>query len=175
MTVGEPTTRLVILRGNSASGKSSVAEGIRRRFGRGVALVQQDVLRRQVLREPDIPGCHAIGLIDTVARYSLDHGFHVVVEGILNSDRYGAMLEALRRDHCGLTRMYYLDVPFEETLVRHAGKPESAEFGASEMRAWYRELDLLPGAVETVVPSTSSLQATVDLVLRDSGLAGNGD
>jgi chloramphenicol 3-O-phosphotransferase len=32
-------TRLVVLRGNSASGKSSVAAGLRDRFGRGLAIV----------------------------------------------------------------------------------------------------------------------------------------
>jgi nicotinamide riboside kinase len=34
--VGIEETRLVVLRGNSASGKSSVAAGLRERFGRGL-------------------------------------------------------------------------------------------------------------------------------------------
>lgn len=42
MRVGTEQTRLVVLRGNSASGKSSVAAGVRDRFGRGLALVEQD-------------------------------------------------------------------------------------------------------------------------------------
>lgn len=81
MTVGAPDTRLIVLRGNSASGKSSVAAGLRERFGRGLALVAQDNLRRIVLRERDRPGAANIGLIDTVARYALDAGYHVVLEG----------------------------------------------------------------------------------------------
>lgn len=48
--LGSEETRLVVVRGNSASGKSSVAAGIRTRFGRGLALVAQDNLRRTVLR-----------------------------------------------------------------------------------------------------------------------------
>lgn len=36
--VGTEETRLVVVRGNSASGKSSVAAGLRERFGRGLAL-----------------------------------------------------------------------------------------------------------------------------------------
>ncbi|MFI2207142.1 kinase [Streptomyces sp. NPDC020192] len=94
--VGTEETRLVVLRGNSASGKSSVAAGLRERFGRGLALVGQDNLRRIVLRERDRPGAANIGLIDLTARYALDAGFHVVVEGILYADRYGDMLAALR-------------------------------------------------------------------------------
>jgi chloramphenicol 3-O-phosphotransferase len=75
--VGTEETRLIVLRGNSASRKSSVAAGIRDRFGRGLALVGQDNLRRVVLRERDRPGAANIGLIDTVARHALDAGYHV--------------------------------------------------------------------------------------------------
>lgn len=66
--VGTEETRLVVIRGNSASGKSSVAAGLRERFGRGLALVGQDNLRRIVLRERDRPGAANIGLIDLTAR-----------------------------------------------------------------------------------------------------------
>ncbi|MEU6091502.1 kinase [Streptomyces sp. NPDC047085] len=171
MRVGTEETRLVVLRGNSASGKSSVAAALRRRHGRGLALVGQDNLRREVLRERDQPGAANIGLIDTVARYALDAGYHVVVEGILYADRYGEMLTRLCADHRGPTHCYYLHVPFEETLARHATKPQAAEYGEAEMRAWYRELDLLPGAVETVIGAHSALPDTVDRILRDTGLA----
>ena len=75
--------RLIVIRGNSASGKSAVAAEIRRRHGRGLAIVGQDTLRRQVLRERDVPGGANIDLIDLTARFALDRGFHVIVEGIL--------------------------------------------------------------------------------------------
>ncbi len=172
MRVGTARTRLVLLRGNSASGKSSVAAGLRDRFGRGLALVGQDNLRRIVLRERDRPGAANIGLIDTVARYALDAGYHVVLEGILHADRYGDMLARLRTDHRGPTHAYYLHVPWEETLARHATKPIAHEVGERELRAWYRELDLLPGGAETVIGAASSLTETVDRIMRDTGLDG---
>ncbi|MCX4481650.1 kinase [Streptomyces cellulosae] len=170
--VGTEETRLVVLRGNSASGKSSVAAGIRERFGRGLALVGQDNLRRIVLRERDRPGAANIGLIDTVARYALEAGYHVVVEGILYADRYGDMLAQLRADHRGPTYGYYLHVPFAETVARHATKPIADEVGETQLREWYRELDLLPGAVETVIDASSTLTETVDRIMLDTGLAG---
>jgi hypothetical protein len=169
--VGTEGTRLVVLRGNSASGKSSVAAGIRETFGRGLALVGQDNLRRTVLRERDRPGAANIGLIDLTARYALDAGYHVVVEGILYADRYGDMLARLRADHRGPTRGYYLDVPFGETLARHAGKPIADEVGETQLRDWYRPRDLLPGGVETVIGADSTLRETVDRIMRDTGLA----
>lgn len=39
-TVGTRDTRLIVLRGNSASGKSSVASGLREKFGRDLAAVR---------------------------------------------------------------------------------------------------------------------------------------
>ncbi|GAA1913632.1 hypothetical protein GCM10009753_52290 [Streptantibioticus ferralitis] len=99
---------MIVLRGNSASGKSTVAQQVRDHCGPGVALVGQDTVRRTILRDEDVPGAAAIGLIDVVARYALDHGYHVVVEGILSAARYGAMLQALRRDHIGHSRFYNL-------------------------------------------------------------------
>ena len=163
--------RLIVLRGNSGSGKSSVAAEVRARYGRGIALVGQDYLRRVVLRERDIPGGANIGLIDSVARYALGHGFHVIIDGILDSRRYAGMLEALRRDHSGASFWYYLDVPFEETMRRHATRPQAAEFGRAEMQRWYRELDLLPGGIEQVIPASNSLDDTVRQVVRDASLA----
>ncbi|MEU7051971.1 MULTISPECIES: kinase [Streptomyces] len=169
--VGTEETRLIVLRGNSASGKSCVADGLRENFGRGLALVGQDNLRRVVLREHDRPGAANIGLIDLTARYALDAGYHVVVEGILSADRYGDMLTRLRADHRGPTHNYYLDVPFEETLARHATKPLADEVDAKRLRDWYRPLDLLPGGIETVIGADSTLRETIDRIMFDTGLA----
>lgn len=167
---GSESTTLIVLRGNSASGKSTVASAIRDSRGRGIAIVGQDNLRRTVLRERDVPGGAYIGLVDTVARYTLDHGYHTIVEGIFAADRCADMLAALRADHRGRSHYYYLDVPFEETIRRHATKPLASDYGRAEMSGWYRDHDLLPGGVEQIIPATSTLDATVERILRDTGL-----
>ncbi|MGV9267868.1 AAA family ATPase [Kitasatospora sp. NPDC003701] len=167
---GSEHTVLIVLRGNSGSGKSSIAAALRARYGRGIALVGQDNLRRTVLHERDTDGAAAIGLVDTVARYALDHGFHVVVEGILSAARYGPMLGRLAADHRGRTRLYYLDVDLAETLRRHALRPQAAEFGSEEMADWYVGGDLLPGDVERVIGQDSTLEQSVGRILEDAGL-----
>ena len=166
---------LIVIRGNSASGKSAVAAEIRRRHGRGLAIVGQDNLRRQVLRERDVPGGANIDLIDLTARFALERGFHVIVEGILYADHYGAMLTALIVDRVGSAYAYYLDVPWAETLRRHASKPQAAEYGESAMRGWYRERDLLPGGLEQIIPAASSLDETVRRIMTESGLGDGGE
>lgn len=172
MTTVPSPTRLIVLRGNSASGKSSVAAGLRERYGRGIALVSQDTLRRDVLRERDVPGAANIGLIDLTVRHALEHGFHTVLEGILYVAHYGDMLAGLLADYGGRAHCYYLDVPFEETLSRHATKPIADTVGKDELRSWYRPLDLLPGGVETVIPASSTLDATVGQVMNALGVRG---
>jgi len=73
--------RLIVIRGNSASGKSAAAAAIRDRHGeRDLAIIGQDNLRRVILREHDVPGGANIDLIDTVARFALSRGYHTLVE-----------------------------------------------------------------------------------------------
>lgn len=89
MALGTPTTKLIVLRGPSGSGKSTVAAKIRAAYGRGIAIVPQDVARREILRERDHPGAVTITLIDTMARHVLNQGVHVVIEGFRGAERYG--------------------------------------------------------------------------------------
>jgi predicted kinase len=170
MGIGSDQTRLIVLRGNSGSGKTAVAKALRRPYGRGVAWVSQDLIRRTILGEKDQPGGVNIGLIDQVTRYSLEHGYHVVLDGILDADRYEPMLTGLARDHLGITRFYYLDVSLAETLRRHATRPQAAEFGDDDMRGWYRPRDLLGSIRERIIAETSSLHETTSLILADTKL-----
>lgn len=158
---GSAATRLVILRGNSGSGKSTVAAMVRRAHGRGCALIEQDYLRRVLLWEHDTPDGHTAALIAQTVRFALDAGLHVICEGILHSARYGPMLTELCRAHRGHTAVFYLDVSLPETLRRHAGRPKATEFTAADMHRWYVPRDLLGVPGEQVVAETTSLAQTV--------------
>jgi hypothetical protein len=169
--IGSNTTCLIIIRGNSASGKTSVAWRIRERYGRGLAIVSQDVLRRDILRVKDEPVNPAIGLIELTARYALDHGFHVIVEGILGGASHGEMLTALVRDHAGRSACFYYDLDLDETVNRHASKPQVVEYGADLMREWYRGHDLVPALNETILGPEISLDAAASMMMQAVGLA----
>jgi predicted kinase len=109
---------LVVIRGNSGSGKTTTAREVRRRYGRGCALLEQDYLRRIILREHDSGRINPVApaFITATARTAQELGYHVVLEGILHTDRYGAALHQLIDTHPGPTYAYYLDVSFEETV-----------------------------------------------------------
>jgi len=162
--------RLIVVRGNSGSGKTSVALAIRQVYGRGVAWVSQDTFRRTVLRDFDQPGGRNIGLIDLVVRYALARGYHVLLDGILDASRYEPMLAGLRRDHVGPSFFYYLDASLEETLRRHDTRFERTEFGAEDMRRWYRPRDSLTTIPERVIEESSTLAETVSVILGDTQL-----
>ena len=172
MAVGSDQTKLIVLRGNSGSGKSTVSHALRDAYGRGLAWVSQDLIRRIILKEKDLPAGVNIGLIDQVVRYCLDHGQHVVLDGILCAPRYGQMLAGLNQEHRGLSCFYYLDVSVEETLRRHLTRPQASEFTQDDMRGWYCQRDLLSSIHERVVPETSTLQQTVALILDETRLLG---
>lgn len=164
---GTNRTRLIIVRGNSGSGKTTVARAVRLGYGRGCALVEQDYLRRTVLRERDVDGGITPALIAQTVRFALDHGYHVVLEGILARARYGAMLTDLCRAHRGRTTVFYLDIPWEETLRRHATRPQAAEFGEAEMRGWFQPGDLLGIEGERIVDPGLALEETIELVAAE--------
>ncbi|WP_285900043.1 kinase [Frankia sp. R82] len=168
--VGSAATTLVVIRGNSGSGKSSVARSLRAQAGRGVAWVEQDYLRRVLLRERDRPGGVAPGLIEQTVRFCLDHGYHVLLEGILAASSHSKMISGLLRAHRGRSFVFYLDVSFEETLRRHATRPQAAEFSGEDMRGWYLARDLLGVDGERVVPEHFTLARTVAFLRNTTGL-----
>ncbi|MFI5938176.1 AAA family ATPase [Actinoplanes sp. NPDC051494] len=163
---------LVVLRGNSGSGKTTTAREVRRRYGRGCALLEQDHLRRVVLREHDSGriGPVAPAFIAATARTALDLGYHVVLEGILHTGRYAAVLRDLIAGHHGPAHAFYLDVAFDETVRRHATRAEPTAVTADDMRGWYAYRDLLGVPGEVVIPQSATFDDAVRTVLHDSGL-----
>ncbi|MDG4795479.1 AAA family ATPase [Micromonospora sp. WMMD1082] len=169
-TPDSPT--LVIIRGNSGSGKTTAAREVRRRFGRGAALLEQDYLRRTLLREHDSADIDPVApaFITATARTALDLGYHVICEGILHTERYATVLHQLINHHAGPVAVFYLDVTFDETVRRHHTRAEPVAVTPQEMRRWYAHRDLLGVPGETVIAETSTFAQTVTTILHASGL-----
>ena len=164
MTVSHP---LIILRGNSGCGKTSTARLLQRQLGYGTMLVSQDVVRREILRVKDSKNNPAIQLIYDLCMYGNNVGYTVILEGILSNKKYGAMLRRLLDDFQGEKLIYYFDVSFEETVRRHATKPNAHEFGESEMRQWWKDQDVLSVPGEQRIGEQLSQAEIVDLIHRD--------
>lgn len=158
-------SHLIIIRGNSGSGKSTVAKRIRQEFKHHkTALIEQDNFRRHILGEIGRGGDDTIALIELVTRFALDNNYLTIVEGILSSQYYGEMLKRLVAINPKKTHVFYMDISLEETLRRHETKPNRNDFGEAEMRKWYQEKDLLGVNQEVVIREDVSLDKTVDLI-----------
>lgn len=158
---------LVVIRGNSAAGKSTLALELQRALGPGTANLGQDHLRRVILREHDVPGGDNIDFIAQNARYCLGIGYNVILEGILYSPHYGAMLHQLVKEHPGPSHLFYLDVPLEETLRRHERRPMTV--GPDKIREWYHPLDLLDIPGEITIDGRADTNETLAAVLERIG------
>ena len=60
--------KLIMLRGNSGSGKTTVAKELQKLFGRGTMVLSQDIIRREVLKERDGIDPQALPLIKQMLR-----------------------------------------------------------------------------------------------------------
>lgn len=156
-------TKVIIIRGNSGSGKSSLAKELQNRIGFQTLLISQDTIRREMLY--DKPDNKTVELIDYLIRYGLENCDYMIIEGILKEHRYGDML---RKHFAGKKNVftYYYDISFEETLRRHKNK-ENAEFGKEEMSNWFVAHDYLGLENEKIIKEHISLNDMVEKVLED--------
>ena len=164
MTASHP---LIILRGNSGCGKTSTARLLQRQLGYGTMLVSQDMVRREMLRVKDSESNPAIQLIYDLCMYGNKVGYTVILEGILSNKKYGAMLHRLLDNFQGEKLIYYFDISFEETVRRHATKPNAREFGVSEMRQWWKDQDVLGVPGEQRIGEQLAQAEIVDTIRRD--------
>ena len=128
--------KLIILRGNSGSGKSSVASALQKRIGRNTLIIPQDTVRREMLWVHDGQDTLALPLLVDLLRYGHEHCDITILEGILNSRWYKPLFDTATELFGESIFAYYYDLPFEETLIRHATKRNQFEFGEREMRRW---------------------------------------
>ncbi|MDP1711100.1 MAG: zeta toxin family protein [Candidatus Nanopelagicaceae bacterium] len=166
--------KLIVLRGNSGSGKSTTAKMLRDAVtamgsNKKIAIIEQDYLRRHILKEKETEGADNIELIYQTVYFALKRNYSVILEGILYSKHYDDMLMRLNK-HCPDFYYYYFDVTFSETLRRHGLKPNANEFGEAEMREWYKEKDLLDMPGEQLIPETMPQQEIVKMILDKTGL-----
>lgn len=156
---------LIVLRGNAASGKSTVALLLQDRLDRPAAILSQDHFRRSIYAEREQDSLAHADLLEAAALHCLGRGHHVILDGIFHAGRYGPMLErvAAASDDA---RFYAFDPTFAETVRRHAMRPKAAEFSADEMASWYHGWQALPFVDEHRITATEALEQIVARILH---------
>ena len=123
-------SRLIILRGNSGSGKTTVARALQQRLGPNTLLISHDMVRMEMLHVRGEEGVRrSLPLMAELLRYGRRNSQYTILEGILPFEPYRELFETALREFGSGIFAYYYDIPFEETLRRHATKPNCGDFG----------------------------------------------
>lgn len=159
--------KLIVLRGNSGSGKTTAAKALQEKFGPNTMLISHDMVRMQMLHVWGREGVlRSLPLLVELLRYGRRHSEVTILEGILPAGDYGPLFEAALEAYGTDIFAYYYDLPFEETLLRHRTKPNRNDFGEEEMRRWWLGRDLLPMISETLLGPEVGLEDAVETIYR---------
>lgn len=159
---------IIIIRGNAASGKTSLAYALQEEMGENTLLLSQDMLRRTMLHAHDGFDTPTIPLLLNLLEYSYDNCQTVILEGILRSNWYQPVwqkiLELYSLEHI---YAYYYDLPFDETIKRHSSREKAKEFGQDALKRWWIDKDYLTEIPETRLTKDLSLEDAKALILTD--------
>ncbi|MGM0122830.1 hypothetical protein IGI37_000196 [Enterococcus sp. AZ194] len=159
-------TTLILIRGNSGSGKTTLAQTLQKRLEQPCLLISQDIVRRNMLMAKDGPETPTISLLINLLLYGKKNYPFVIIEGILHSEWYAPLFEAIKRELPTTTFAYYYDLPFAETTQRHATK-QAPSFTEEDMKRWWNEKDFVSILQETLLTKELSLEATVEKIIQD--------
>lgn len=161
-------SKLIILRGNSGSGKTTAAKLLQKKIGSNTMVISHDMVRMQILHVWSKEGIEkSQPLMIELLKYGKRHSEITIMEGILPAKEYAPLFEAAIEEYGRNIYSYYWDIPFEETLIRHSTKPNCNEFGEADMRRWWREKDYLDNIPQKIINKDLSLEGAVDLIYND--------
>ncbi len=162
--MGKDMSKLIIIRGNSGSGKTSAAKKLQEKFGRNTMRISHDMIRMEMLWAKDE---EALPLMTALLKYGRENSEVTVLEGILDSKVFRPLFETALSLYGENIFAYYYDLPFEETLVRHGTKPNKSDFGEEDMRRWWNEKDFMGIIPEKIFTKEISLSEAVETIFGD--------
>lgn len=159
--------KLIIIRGNSGSGKTSAAKVLQKKFGGNTMLISQDMIRREILYTKDGADTKALPLLTCLLKYGRRNSEITIIEGILKSEWYLPLFRTALEEYNENIFAYYYDIPFEETLLRHETRSKKNSFGEEDMRRWWNEKDYMEIIPEKIFTKEISLSEAVETILKD--------
>ena len=161
--------KLIILRGNSGSGKTTVAKALQKKLGRNTMLISQDEIRRNMLWVDDGIDTKALPLMAELLRYGRKHSEFSILEGIMYEEWYNSLFKLANELYGSNVYAYYFDLSFEETVRRHGTR--NREFGEEDMRKWWKEKDYSAVLKEQTITSEMDAESIVEKIYLDLSMS----
>lgn len=157
-------SKLIIIRGNLGSGKTSVAKELGKKFGADTMRISHDLTRKEMILDRDK---ETLPLLKEFLKFSSKNVKTTILEGLLDSEQYLPLFKNAIRRFGENIFAYYYDLPFEETLMRHETKPDKSNFSEEDLRRFWKEKDFIGIIPEKIITKDMSLSETVDMIFND--------
>lgn len=159
--------KLIIIRGNSGSGKSTVAKALQRHFGLHTLMISQDNVSRDMILALEGEDQEALSLFIHLLYFGHENNKITIMDGIFRKEKYEVLLKLAKKLYGDNIYAYYFDLPFEETLRRHQTRWKKSEFGEEEMKRWWSERDFIGFISEKIITQELSKNEIVNLIISD--------
>lgn len=108
-------SKLIILRGNSGSGKTTVAKALQEKLGYNTMRISQDEVRRNMLWVKDGKDTKALPLMAELLKYGKVHSELTILEGIMYEEWYSPLFKLANE----LYEQIYTHIILTYHLKRH--------------------------------------------------------
>jgi len=161
--------KIIILRGNSGSGKSTVAKAMQEKIGHETLLISQDDVRREMLRVRSGEHSLSVKLMKHLVLFGYNYCRVTILDGILSTVSHAELFEEIASLFKEQVFAYYFDLTFEETLKRNEQKEKIIQHnvGESELKKWWREKDFLSAVHEKVITEDMDFNYIVNRIYND--------
>jgi hypothetical protein len=161
--------KLIMLRGPSAVGKSTVAEELMRRTTRPTVLIDLDYYRFGFVNRPEDWDGPEYEMSGSDVLIGLRMGYDVIFDGNFASDPHDPFLKMLFDAHPEENYLFYLDASLEETLKRHKSKL-NPRIDEDKMKEVFKYASPVGLENEVIIPQDSSIDETVERIMQAAGI-----
>ena len=162
-------TKLIIIRGPSGVGKSSVAKALLKRTTRPTVLVDLDHYRFSFVNPPNYDHDLESAMSGSDVLIGLKLGFDVIFDGNFTATVHDPFLAKLLSAHPEENYLFYLDASLNETLKRQETKSHP-RISTDKMQEVYPYASPTGHEKEVIIPQSSSLEQTVEQIAQITGI-----
>ena len=163
-------TKLIILRGPSSSGKTTVMNELKSRSPRRVATVEADIFKHKILHSQDGSKELTAKLCSDVIRRLLVSGYDVVAEGLFSAKYYKNVFDDIESAHPHDNHFYYFDISLAEVIRRHSMRSKSTEFSSDYVAELYKKTSPLEHMQERRIDDHMLIEQIIDMIAAETGI-----